>query len=103
MKSQPRYLYLLLLLYVAASLTYYAANIAGFVDGVWFHHARVPFDVNFETVEIEGLQPEATAAGLVKGDVIESLNGERYGGLSQWVRVARHREPGTPLHAGASR
>lgn len=100
--QSSRALYLLLALYIVASITFYGLNVAGFVDGYLnvFHHARVPFDIDFEQLTVTDLQPEAKAAGLAKGHIIESLNGQPYSGRAHWVKTVRHVSPNTPIRVG---
>ncbi|MPY87866.1 MAG: SpoIIE family protein phosphatase [Luteitalea sp.] len=95
-------LYLLLFLYILVSLTFWANGVAGFIDGYLnvFDHAREPFFVNFNRSTVDGVRPEAEAAGVATGDVLESLNGEPYRGRSHWIRSVRHLPRGTFVQAG---
>jgi len=97
MKPSARTLYSLLFFYIAASFTYYSANIVSLVDGFWAHHARLAFQIDFERLTLTELKPEATEAGLAEGDQIVSLNGPPY---AHHEARHRHYEAVTELESG---
>jgi sigma-B regulation protein RsbU (phosphoserine phosphatase) len=103
MKRFPRRLYAVLLLFVAVSTAYLIINLASLVDGIWLGHGRIPFEIDFDALQLTDLKPEAAQAGLMEGDRLESLNGEGYRGESHWVRAARHKDIGTILRVGVRR
>lgn len=100
--ASSRNLYLLLLLYVLASLTYFAPNVVELFDGYLniSGYAREPFSVDFRRLTVVSVQPEASAAGLAKGDLLESLNGEPYGGRSHWASSVTHVPADTLVEVG---
>jgi len=98
-KRSPNTLRALLVVYAIASLSYW---LAGAID-MWqirVHWDRIveaPFRFNPDTHVVESVQPEATAAGLQKGDTIEGLNGGGYTGLAQWTEIISDGRPGDTL------
>ncbi len=61
-------------------------------------HIRQPLTV--KNTVITGLTDEARAAGLERGDVMESIDGQPYHGEAQWVLFDRHAHPGEMLMVG---
>lgn len=100
-----RVLYILLGLYIAASVSYFGAGVAQFIDSYFnpYHRAHVPFEFDPDTRHLTTLGPEAKSAGLLKDDVIVSLNGVPYTGTAQWLKLARHSMPGDELRVGVRR
>lgn len=100
MPRQPknsRILYFLLGLYILASMTYFVANISGFLDDYFDVHHRVttPLTFDIDTLKIASLRPEAQKTGLAKGDALVSVNGKAYAGNAQWLTLIR-----SQLHPG---
>ncbi|MGC2617851.1 MAG: SpoIIE family protein phosphatase [Acidobacteriaceae bacterium] len=69
----------------------------------WDQRVNTPFWFNLDTREIEGVLPEAKAAGLAVGDRIDSLNGAAYSGQAQWLTVIAESHPGDILDVEATR
>jgi sigma-B regulation protein RsbU (phosphoserine phosphatase) len=87
-------LYIALFLLFAISATYRVREILDRVD--LLRHgtelARAPFDVGFDGSRIEGVEPEAEAAGVRVGDRLQGIAGRPYRGivdLYQPLRTAR--------------
>ena len=98
-KTSPNTLRALLVLYAVASLAYW---LAGAIDNWdlrvhWDRIVQAPFHFDPDTHVIDTVQPEATAAGLVKSDKIEGLNGGAYTGLAQWTEIIADGRPGDTL------
>jgi len=90
---------ILLALVALAGLTFWVAdNRDRFELGLHLdRHAREPFTINFDTREVDGLEREAQQAGLVKGSIIESLNGAPFSGQAQWDEIVNPAAPGESL------
>ncbi len=85
--TKIRFLYLLLALYIATSLTYYVMGMLALNQHL-FHageHIRAPFTTEDDPLTLTSVTPEATAAGLAKGDRLVEINGEPYRGYDQIV------------------
>lgn len=100
MQKQPessRWLYLLLALYIVASLGYFASNIAAFIDNYFdlHHRPNTPFQFDVDSLKLTSVRPEAAKAGLAVGDTLVALNGSAYGGHARWLTLIR-----TSLHPG---
>jgi phosphoserine phosphatase RsbU/P len=95
-------LYVLLAVYIVASMTFFGAGVAKFVDGYFNpnHHAHAPFQFDTSSLAVTSVRPEAKAAGLAPGDVITSLDGTAYSGQAQWLRIVRNAVPGDDLTVG---
>src|SRR5258707_1961520 len=94
--------HVLLAVYMVCSLAFGVACAYGIYEQ-FFHterHVSAPFQVDADTLKINQLSPEATAAGIANDDVIESINGESYSGLSQLIRVLRSAHKGDTLLVG---
>lgn len=100
--KSSRTLYLLLAAYIVASMTFYGAGVAKFLDGYFNprHHARAPFQFDTSSLAVTSVRPEAKAVGLAPGDILTSLNGAAYGGQAQWLRIVRSALPGNDLAVG---
>ncbi len=100
--KSSRTLYLLLAAYIVASMAFYGAGVAQFLDAYFNpnHHAHAPFAFDTDSLAITSVRPEAKAAGLATGDVITSLNGAAYSGQAQWLRIVRSAYPGDDLAVG---
>lgn len=99
--KDSRVLYFLLGLYIVASMTYYLANISGFIDNYFdlHHRPETPFQFDLDTLKITSLRPEATQAGLAKNDTLVSLDGMPYAGEIAWLNLIRSElHPGDDLH-----
>ncbi|MHB1935966.1 MAG: SpoIIE family protein phosphatase [Acidobacteriaceae bacterium] len=98
--KSSRTLYVLLALYIAASMTYYVANMAGFVDNYFdlHHRTETPFHFNIDSLKIDQLRPEAAQAGLAVGDILVSIDRKPYSGEAEWLTLIRNRmHPGDEL------
>lgn len=87
--TKTRFLYLLLALYIATSLTYYVMGMLC-VNQQLFHtreHIRAPFTTEDDPLTLSSVTPEAVAAGLRKGDRLVEVNGEPYRGHNQIVEI----------------
>ncbi len=95
-------LYWLLGVYILASMTFYCAGVAQFLDGYFNpnHHAHAPFTFDIDSLAVTSLRPEAKAVGLAIGDTITSLNGAPYSGQAQWLRIVRNSHAGEDLDVG---
>ena len=60
-------------------------------------NARPAFQLEIDTRRVESLQPEARAAGLGEGDVVETLNGEAFSGIPDWNEAELGAGPGELL------
>jgi sigma-B regulation protein RsbU (phosphoserine phosphatase) len=100
--NSSRTLYLLLAAYILASMTFYGAGVARFLDAYFNpnHHAYAPFEFDIDSLAVTSVRPEAKAVGLATGDVITSLDGAPYGGQAQWLRMIRSSHPGDDLEVG---
>lgn len=98
-------IYLVLALVVLAGLTYWATDTHNrFEMGLHLEqHSRDPFKIDANTRKIVSLEPEAERAGLVKGALIESLNGAPYTGEAQWAAIANPGKPGELVFVGFRR
>jgi sigma-B regulation protein RsbU (phosphoserine phosphatase) len=103
--KSSRTLYWVLAIYILASMTYYVAGVAQFLDGYFNpnHHAHAPFQFDISSLAVTSVRPEAKAAGLALGDVITSLDGAPYSGQAQWLRIVRSAVPGEDLTVGTRR
>ena len=87
--TKTRFLYLLLALYIATSLTYYVMGMLA-LNQQFFHtreHIRAPFTIEDDPLTLSSVTPEAKAAGLAKGDRLVEVNGEPYRGYNQIVEI----------------
>lgn len=83
-------------------MTYFIAIVAEIYDRV-FHaqqHIHDPFAMDYDRVALTSVSPEAQAAGLAKGDVVESLDGQRYTGEAQWRAIDHSARAGETLEVG---
>jgi sigma-B regulation protein RsbU (phosphoserine phosphatase) len=96
---------LLLALVALAGLTYWTVDVRDKIQLTLHYdqHPREPFDFDDDTATITGVKPEAAAAGLVKGAVIETVNGEPYTGDAQIDEVALSAGPGGSVEFGFRR
>ncbi len=101
-QKNSRAMYYLLAAFIAASLAFYIAGVAQFLDAYFnpHHHAHAPFQFDLDTLKVTTARPEAKAAGLVTGDVLLSLDGAAYTGQAQWLELIRHSMPGEFLQVG---
>jgi phosphoserine phosphatase RsbU/P len=90
---------ILLVLVAIAGLTYWSTDTRDrFEAGLRLdQHARSPFGFNADTRQITSVEQEAEHAGVVKGDVIEGLNGTPYTGQAQWEEIVNPASPGEQL------
>lgn len=95
--KNSRLLYSLLGLYVLVSMTYFMANMSGFIDNYFNLHQRpqTPLTFDIDTLKITSVRPEAKMAGLAKGDVLISVNDKAYAGNAHWLTLVRNQ-----LHPG---
>ncbi len=100
--KSSRTLYWLLGVYILASMTFYCAGVAQFLDAYFNpnHHAHAPFTFDIDSLAVTSLRPEAKAVGLAIGDTLTSLNGMPYFGQAQWLRIVRSSHAGEDLDVG---
>ena len=100
-RSSP-FLWLLIVLYLAAGITYFGATAAALYDRSVHadQHAEDPFEMNYDTLIVTRVSKEARAAGLSEGAVIESINGQPYRGEAQWISIDRKARAGQILRVG---
>ncbi len=96
-QKSTRFAYILLALYIAASLSYFLANFSGFIDNYFdlHHRPETPFTFDADTLQIQTVQPEAKQAGLGVGDVLVQVMDKPYAGQAPWLNLIR-----TRLHPG---
>ena len=96
-RNNSRALYLLLAVYILASMAYYVANISAFIDGYFDLHHRPyqPLQFDIDSLKITSLQPEAKQAGLTVGDMLTAVQGSPYTGEADWLTLIR-----SELHPG---
>jgi sigma-B regulation protein RsbU (phosphoserine phosphatase) len=100
--GSSRILRSLVCIYLAASLTYFIATAAAVYEE-HFHqerHVHDPFEMDSDSLALTKIYKEAEEAGLAKGDIIESLDGEKYRGQAQWRRIDQTAHPGDTLRVG---
>jgi sigma-B regulation protein RsbU (phosphoserine phosphatase) len=99
-------LYAALALLFLISATYRALDITERVGDLRHGtgYVRDPFDIDLPDWELEGVEPEAAAAGLQRGDTIRAINGNpvRPTGVDMW-RPLRNARPGDRLTVDAVR
>lgn len=86
----------LLLLFLAASLSYWIVGTRDFL-GLWRHpdeRIRLPFEFDGDSHQILEITPEAKAAGLDKSEVLEAINGQPYSGFAAFHEMRRAAHPG---------
>lgn len=99
-------MYILLSLYMLASMSYYVANIYGFIDNYFdlHHRPQTPFQFDVDSLKITSVRPEAKQAGVAPGDVLVTLYGEPYAGQVPWLNLIRTKlHPGDTLTLGLRR
>lgn len=104
--TSSRWLYLLLGLYIVASLGYFGANIAAFVDNYFdlHHRPNTPFQFDVDSLKFTSVTTEAAKAGLAAGDTLIALNGTPYSGQAEWLALIRTRlHPGDTLRVTVRR
>jgi sigma-B regulation protein RsbU (phosphoserine phosphatase) len=105
--ESPGLLRFFLVLWILASLGYWAAQIADLwqMQVHWDQRVQVPFEYDSDSrvIHHNGLEPEAAAAGLAGGDRLEQLNGAPYTGKAQWLTILAESHPGDILDVGFSR
>lgn len=96
---------ILLAIVALAGLTYWASDVRDrlVIDLHPEIGTRDPFDFDLDTRKITSVEQEATAAGLAKGDTIESLNGVPYDGYAQYLDIGNPAAPGETLDVGFRR
>ena len=98
---RSRTLYWVLAAYILASMTYYVANVAGFIDNYFdlHHRPRTPLTFNINTQKITSVRPEAHKSGVDTGDVLLSADGKPYTGMASWLTLIQSDlHPGETLH-----
>src|SRR5579872_1842101 len=98
----PNLLRILLALWAAVSLSYWAAGTSDLwsLRVHWDQQVRAPFSYDWNTRLIESVEPEAAKAGLAAGDRVQELNGAPYAGVAQWIDVIHESRPGDILEVG---
>ncbi len=100
--KSSRTLYVLLFLYVAASLTYYVAGATAMLQEFFrsAEHVKAPFTITGDGESITALRNEAKDAGLNNGDILQTLNGSPFTGEMQLENLVRHSRPGDMMRVG---
>jgi len=90
-------MYWLLAAYILASMTFYVANVAGFIDNYFdlHHRPRAPLTFNIDSQKITSVRPETQKSGVDIGDVLLSANGKPYTGMAGWLTLIQN-----DLHPG---
>jgi sigma-B regulation protein RsbU (phosphoserine phosphatase) len=89
-------LYFLLIVFAAFSMAYYIAGALALREE-FFHasrYAREPFDFHDDGQTLDGVEKEATGAGLSTGDFLQAINGVPFTGYAQIHDLVRHAKPG---------
>ncbi len=92
----------LLALVALAGLLYWGANARDSL-AIDMHAGGFPrhaFTVNPDTRAVTALEPEAAFGGLVKGSVIQTVNGHTYSGEAQMASILHPAHPGQDLRVG---
>lgn len=103
-KTSPNLLWFFLGLYGVASLLYWLV-LALSTWAVAAHpddHVRNPFSLNRDNLVIRDVQPEARAAGVPEGAVLQSLNGVPYQ-AAEWDGTLNSAHPGDMMDIGFRR
>ncbi len=103
-RRAPRVLYALLFLWILVSIGYYIAGVAA-LNQKWFHgdrHGDLPFEIDDEGT-LHGLEKQAKEAGLIEGDVLETLNGDPFTGDFQLTNYLTYSKPGDVAHVSVRR
>jgi sigma-B regulation protein RsbU (phosphoserine phosphatase) len=92
----------LLALVAFAGLLYWGANTHDSLERDLHAaaHARPAFALDPDTRAVTALQPEAALGGMVKGSIVQSLNGRRYSGESMLASILHPSYPGEHLRVG---
>ena len=88
-RTKTQILYALLGLFIVASMTYYVMGVIEVYERV-VHidmHPRYPFNTDEDNDTVTTLKPEATTAGLLKGDRVVTFNGQPFHGNDDWIAV----------------
>ncbi len=95
----PRPLYLLLFAFIAISLTYQMVGGVSLVTGFFDLRQQVqePFQTDFYRPVITTVSDAAKEAGLEKGDTLEVIEGQPFGGRAQLQAVRWYARPGVPM------
>jgi phosphoserine phosphatase RsbU/P len=75
----------LLLLYAAASLSYWVVGVRSTLS-LWQHPerwVRMPFSFDSDSHHLKEVLAEGQAAGLTKGEILQKVNGQPYQGLAK--------------------
>src|SRR6267378_5904421 len=100
MLTRGRMLYFALALLFAISLTYRIREIIDRVDLLSHgaERAKEPFNMNVPGVEITGVEPEAAAAGIQKGDTLLAFAERPYRGAVDFYVPLREARPGDRMN-----
>ena len=92
----------LLALAAFAGLLYWGANTHDSLerDMHTAEHVRAAFELDPDTRAVTALQPEAVLGGIVKGSVVQSLNGRPYSGEALLASILHPAYPGEHLLVG---
>jgi len=96
---------ILLAIVALAGLTYWASDVRDKIQLALHYerHPRQPFEYDDDTATITDVKPEASRAGLAKGEVIETINGEPYTGDAQIDKAGLSAGPGGSMEVGFRR
>lgn len=99
--ASPALRHTLLVLWMVASLGYWMASVAALWQYTvhWDQRVVAPLSFDYDSLRVEkdGLQPEASKAGIAAGDHIDQLNGAAYSGKAQWETILAESHPGDIL------
>src|SRR5882724_5203804 len=101
----PRYLFVLLFAYIAVSLTFQVDGALSLITGVFDLRRQVkePVQIRWYPPVVTILSEAAAKAGLLKGDVIESINGVPFTGRAQMQAARWYAHPGETMRLGVRR
>jgi sigma-B regulation protein RsbU (phosphoserine phosphatase) len=92
------FLYTVLCLVLAVSLTYHIRELILFTESLSSGHVEYPFVVTFGNIQRAGLHPEAESAGVHAGDSVLAVFGRPYRGPADLVMYLQGARPGDRLN-----
>ncbi len=97
-------LYALLGLWIAVSMSCYIMGAIALREEFFnpSQYTHDPFEFEDDGQTIKKFPDKAPIAGLVKGDVLRSINGQPYTGWMQFTRVIHHAKPGDAMQVGVT-
>ncbi len=99
---RTRVLYLLLALWAFVSMSYYVMGAVALREEFFnsSQYAHDPFEFEDDLQTIKKFEDKAPIAGLSKGDVLRSINGQTYTGWMQFTRLIHDAKPGDVMQVG---